>query len=394
MKTDLASSLEKCLDGMARTDDIEATLGEFPERAEQLRPLVRIAALVRRYYDTPPQSPPGGLKAGRAQLLAEAAQYRKKAVSSPVHPRQQRAGRRFLLKFATALLAAVIALVSVSTGVAWAAKGSLPGETLYPVKLASEDLQLSLASDPAAKVGLSLQFAVERAEEIQAMVRDGQSIPESVVDRMQNHYEQALQQASTASPEETAGLLEHVSQQTRTQAQLMEQLQSSASRETRARLQQAQQVCLRIHDNTQTMMGAPGPSTPGPHGATPEATPADPGQPEPAATPVQQQEREQEQEQEQEREQTGGGEQEREREEEGEGEQERQQEEAGDTEGEQERNQEEQGDQERRQQQTSTPNPPDTPGGQGEGPEESEGQGEKKGAATPSKGQSEKGNSD
>jgi hypothetical protein len=390
MKTDLTSSLAKCLDGMTRTDDIEATLGEFPERAEELRPLVRTAALVRRYYDTPLESPPGGLRAGRAQLLAEAAQYRKKAASRPVHPREQRAGRRFLLKFATALLAAVIALVSVSTGVAWAAKDSLPGETLYPVKLASEDLQLSLASDPAARVGLSLQFAARRAEEIQAMVRDGQSIPESVINRMKNHYEQALQQASTASPEETPGLLEQVSQQTQTQAQFMEQLQSSASQETQVRLQHAQQMCLRIHHDTQTMMGAPGPSTPGPHGATPEATPADPGQAESTVTPVQQQEKEQKQEQEQ----TGGGEQEREREEEGEGGQERKQEEAGDTEGEQERNQEEQGDQERRQQQTSTPTSPDTPGGQGEGPEEPEGQGEKKGTATPGKGQSEKGNSD
>jgi hypothetical protein len=378
MKTDLTSSLEKCLDGMTHTDDIEATVGKFPEHAEQLRPLVTTAELVRRHYATPVESPPGALMAGRARLLAEAAQHRQKAVSSPIHSRRQRLGRRFLLKFATALLATVIALASVSTGVAWAAKDSLPGEALYPVKLAAEDLQLSLASDPATRVNLSLQFAAQRAEEMQAMVQDGQPIPESMVNRMQNHYEQALQQASAAPPEETPGLLERVSQQTQTQAQFMEQLQSSASQETRARLQQAQHTCLQIHYNAQTMMGAPGPSTPGPHGATPEATPAEPGQTEPTVTPVRQQEQEREQE--------------REREEEGEGGQERKQEEAGETEGEQERKQEEQGDQDRLRQQTSTPAAPDTPGTHGEEPGESEGQGEKKETAMPGKGQSEKGN--
>lgn len=378
MKTDLASSLEKCLDGVTRTGDIETTLGRFPEHAEQLRPLVRTAALVRRHYGAPVESPPGALMAGRERLLTEAAQYREKDVSSPVHPRKQRAGRRLLLKFATALLATVIALAFIGTGVSWAAKDSLPGETLYPVKLAAEDLQLSLASDPATRVDLSLQFAAQRAEEIQAMVQEGQSIPESVVNRMQNHYEQALQQASAAPPEETPGLLERVSQQTQTQAQFMEQLQSSASQETRARLQQAQHTCLQIHYTTQTMMGAPGPSTPGPHGATPEATPTEPGQIEPTVTPVRQQEQEREQE--------------REREEEGEGGQERKQEEAGETEGEQERKQEEQGDQDRLRQQTSTPAAPDTPGTHGEEPGESEGQGEKKETAMPGKGQSEKGN--
>jgi hypothetical protein len=377
MKTDLTSSLEKCLDDMIRTDEVEATLGKFPEHVEQLRPLVGTATLVHRYYNTPPEPPPGGLTVGRAQLLAEAAQYRERAVSSPVHPRKQRAGRRFLLKFATALLATIIALASVSTGVAWAAKDSLPGETLYPVKLASEDLQLSLASDPATKVGLSLQFAAQRAEEIQAMVQDGQPIPESVVNRMQNHYERALQQAVAASPEETPGLLERVSQQTQTQAQFMEQLQASASQETRARLQQAQHMCLRIQHETQLMMGGPGPSTPGHHGATPEATPADPGQADPTVTPVQQHEQEREQE--------------REREEEGEGGQERKQEEAGESEGQQERKQEEQGDQERLHQQTSTPTDPSTPGAHGEEPGGSEGQGEKKETTTPGKGKSEKG---
>jgi hypothetical protein len=73
-----------------------------------------------------------------------------------------RALRRPVLAFASA--AAVLALM---LGVAvWMSHGSLPGDSLYGVKRASEDVQLSVAGDDTAKGYTYLGFATTRATEV------------------------------------------------------------------------------------------------------------------------------------------------------------------------------------------------------------------------------------
>jgi hypothetical protein len=54
-------------------------------------------------------------------------------------------------------------------GVAFAAHGTLPGDSLYPVKLSLEDTQLWLADEPA-RVELATQFAQRRIEEMQTLI--------------------------------------------------------------------------------------------------------------------------------------------------------------------------------------------------------------------------------
>jgi hypothetical protein len=293
MTTHLEHLLEECLE--ARLEDSEAILRSYPQEAEQLHPLLEAASLARRYYGAAPEPPPNKLADGRARLLAEAARYRKQVAAATIRPGEARMIRSpFLLRFAAALLAATIILVSTGAGIAWAAQDSLPGDALYPAKLAVEDLRLSLAPDPATGVGLSLQFAAERAQELQAMIQNGQPIPESMVTRMQNLFQHALQRASMAPPEEIPGLLEQVAQRTQTQAQFMEQLQATAPEDAQMRLTQAHRMCLQVHENTQTMMGGHSPSsTPTPSMGTPEATPGGPRATSPAEDPTQQRDREQ-----------------------------------------------------------------------------------------------------
>lgn len=348
MTRHIEQTLEKCLERATRTEDIEAILRQHPRQADQLRPLLETAVAARRHYDPTPEPPPGKLAAGRARLLIEAARYKKQAAVVPVRPEKPATRRRFVLKFATALLATTLILASVGTGITWAAQDSLPGDALYPAKLTVEDLRLSLVSDPAAETSLALQFVEERVQELQTLAESGQPIPESTVARMQNLLGYALQRASQAPPEEALGLLEQIALRTKTQAQILERLQAEGEGD-QFRLQQAHQSCLQIHEAAQTRMEHPPSSPPTP----PAGTPGKPDTAGPTGEPVQEREREQE------------------RNVEGEGEQEREQ------------NQEQEQEQEQLQQQTQ-PTPPQDPGPHGtpephkdehEKPEEPEGKG-------------------
>ncbi|HVY67938.1 MAG TPA: DUF5667 domain-containing protein [Patescibacteria group bacterium] len=64
---------------------------------------------------------------------------------------------------------AVLAGLSIIGGTAYASGGALPGDTLYPVKLATEQVRLTLALTPEAKVSLQTRFAQTRLQELQQL---------------------------------------------------------------------------------------------------------------------------------------------------------------------------------------------------------------------------------
>ncbi|MCK4471727.1 MAG: hypothetical protein KAW49_08060, partial [Anaerolineae bacterium] len=242
--------LERCLQKMARTGDIEASLRRYPQYADRLHPLLEMAQATRRYYEAVPEAP-GGLAVGRERLLAVAAQQRARGVSVTSATRTtttRTKGRKMKLVLATrlvtVLLAVVVGTAALGGGIVWAAGDSLPGDLLYPVKLATEDVRLALASAPADQVDLALWLTEERAEEVQALVAAGRLVPDETVVRMEQHVERALAQAARASDdEEMAGLLTCIAERTRTQAQMLEQVQTMAPRQAQAGLEHAVTVC-------------------------------------------------------------------------------------------------------------------------------------------------------
>ena len=244
--------LERCLQKMARTGDIGASLRRYPQYADRLRPLLEMAQATRRYYEAVPEAP-GGLVTGRERLLAVAAQQRARGVSVTSATRTtttRTKGRKMKLVLATrlvtVLLAVVVGTAALGGGIVWAAGDSLPGDLLYPVKLVTEDVRLALASAPGDQVDLALGLAEERAEEVQALVAAGRPVPDETVVRMEQHVERALAQAARASDdEEMAGLLTCIAERTRTQAQMLEQVQTMAPRQAQAGLERAVTVCRR-----------------------------------------------------------------------------------------------------------------------------------------------------
>jgi uncharacterized membrane protein YgcG len=256
----IESLLEHCLQEVARTGDIEAVLRRYPQYASQLRPLLETATTVGCYYATVPE-PPSGLAAGRARLLATATQQRARAQATAISTQGERIQHKMKLIFATRLVGAILAVVigttAVGGGVVRAAGDSLPGDFIYPVKLTVENLRMDLARTPEAQVDLALQFAEERATEIQAIVEAGQPVSEQVTARMEQHFQHALHQAAWAPEKEMPGLLERIARRAQTQVQVLEQVRAMSPEETQAGLKHAQEICQREYEAAMAALGDP-----------------------------------------------------------------------------------------------------------------------------------------
>lgn len=73
------------------------------------------------------------------------------------------------------ILALVVTLLALGTGAAYAAQGSLPGETLYAVKLGTEQVRMLLPGDDVAKAERTLDFAERRVREMEALAEGRRS---------------------------------------------------------------------------------------------------------------------------------------------------------------------------------------------------------------------------
>jgi len=228
--------LERCLQEVTHAGDAKAVLQRYPQHADRLRPLLDVALATSRYYTDVPE-PQGGLAAGRVRLLDAAAQQRERVQATQIRTRKEKKPKMKLLlatRLISAILAAVIGTAAVGGGVTWAASDSLPGDVLYPVKLAGEDLRLSFASRPESQVELALQFADERVAEVEALAERGSLVPETAVTRMERHVFRAMNQAAWASEEEMPGLLKRIAQRMQVQAQTLEQLRARAQAQNQA----------------------------------------------------------------------------------------------------------------------------------------------------------------
>jgi hypothetical protein len=93
-----------------------------------------------------------------------------------------------------ASLITVLVMLFAGAGVtAYAAQDSLPNDMLYPVKTITESLRLNLTTDPVKKVDLLLGQASTRLVEINALVDQGQPVPETVLEQLHGKYSLVIQ---------------------------------------------------------------------------------------------------------------------------------------------------------------------------------------------------------
>ncbi|HUW45827.1 MAG TPA: DUF5667 domain-containing protein [Dehalococcoidia bacterium] len=156
---------------------IEDCLDKYPSMREQLEPLLKIALGIRK----PPDVKPSSVFKVKARVWLMDQIYGGQPVAKwpwsrydsrvkPIHYI-----RRFSMSMASVILVIVIALSALGAGTVYAAQSSLPGDTLYPVKLATEQAGMILVRDDVARAERALSFADKRVREMVALAQKGRA---------------------------------------------------------------------------------------------------------------------------------------------------------------------------------------------------------------------------
>ncbi|MFH1647088.1 MAG: DUF5667 domain-containing protein [Chloroflexota bacterium] len=178
--------LDECLERLLRGEAIEPCLADYPDHADELEPLLRTALDARDAAAIRPR--PGFRDRARYQFQAA------------IRDTEVRGSRGFLgwqPRWVTAI-AVVIALLAVGSGTVAAASNSLPDGPLYPVKLATEAVQVALTPSATGKAQLYVKLADKRVDEIINMADKGKvKQVERATDRLND---QLVAMASLAVP--------------------------------------------------------------------------------------------------------------------------------------------------------------------------------------------------
>jgi hypothetical protein len=190
MKTDkeFNNILNECLERLlVKGETIEQCLQSYPERAAKLEPLLETALVAKRASAIQP----------RAEFKARARYQFRSALKEAAT--KSRPSLSWFPQWATVATIALVLLL-VGGGTVVAAGNSMPDSPLYPVKLATEQVRLSLTPSQIGKARLCAELADQRVAEIVYMANKGDARQIELL--TQRLYERLSILADLASAEE------------------------------------------------------------------------------------------------------------------------------------------------------------------------------------------------
>jgi hypothetical protein len=162
----LDNILDECLERiLVDGETVAQCLERYPEYAAELEPLLQTAMMANQAVDIQP-SPEFKARA-RFQLRTEMARADEKSRRS-IFARQP----RWAVVVVTVL---VVVLLGGGTVLAAGSDNTIPGNPLYAVKLATENVQLALATSDAAKADVYTTMVDSRVMEIERLMERGKT---------------------------------------------------------------------------------------------------------------------------------------------------------------------------------------------------------------------------
>lgn len=175
---------DNCLESIFKGESIDDCLKAYPEQAPELEPLLK-TSLVFMQRSSAIQPAPEFKARVHSQLQAMLYAKQKKAERRARIPIWQ---RRWALA-----MTAILGFLLIGVGTLAASAYALPDGSLYPVKLAGEQVKVTLAFSDIDKAKLHIQFAERRAGEMVEMARQGKGneifmLTEQVADHLDKVY--------------------------------------------------------------------------------------------------------------------------------------------------------------------------------------------------------------
>jgi hypothetical protein len=160
--------LDECIDRVLQGESVEECLRRYPQQAAELEPLLRVALATRRTSSV-------------VEPRTEFKDRTRYEVQSRLAAKELRATSKkaptviWIPRWAAVTACLVLVLVLAGTGTVAAASGSVPGDTLYSVKTATEQIQWKLTFSQKAKARLQARFAERRVWEIAQLAKKGRT---------------------------------------------------------------------------------------------------------------------------------------------------------------------------------------------------------------------------
>jgi hypothetical protein len=176
MRKGLSQALDECLAHLKQGESIETCLQRFPHERQELEPLLRLAQALQESHmaQVPGQQ---ALMRGRAAFLGQAAPHQRASTA----PSALADWARGLLRSEQHPLARVLMTLSVTVALVLgalaggniASANSLPGDPLYSVKRASEQVRVLLTINADSRAALEEELAERRVSEVKQVLKQG-----------------------------------------------------------------------------------------------------------------------------------------------------------------------------------------------------------------------------
>ncbi len=246
MSKKIEDILAQCIEDIkAGRSSVADCLAKYPSMRKELEPLLKIALSIKEPSDIRP-SDAFKIRA-RVNLMEHirASQSGKRAPRS-LSGASVRHGWYTGWARAVAIVVAVILCISAaSTGTAYASQSSLPGDTLYPVKLGTEQLQRMITFNDAAEVELELKFANTRLEEIEALANKGTDRITMAVNGYEKNIAMAIKKAEqTRDSGVSTSVLETVALAISNHLSVLDRVEDSVPEAAKEAIKQAKEIAI------------------------------------------------------------------------------------------------------------------------------------------------------
>lgn len=243
MDQHISTLLDKALTRLEAGERPHAILAGHPSHVEELTSLLATAQTLGSLQ---PMPPPPDSQAGLVAFLNEvetlhlkpSTSLRRRLTYGLARLRGSRLCHR--LRLALGTLAALLLLFGMLGGAMALSADSLPGDPLYSVKLAGEEIHLSLTRGQTARAAYQLSRAQARVEEMCRLAEAGRPLDRTSLIRLNQSLDASLLATASLNPDETRQILATIENSTATQADRLAAVEEIAlSQNTRQMLGQA-----------------------------------------------------------------------------------------------------------------------------------------------------------
>jgi len=242
---DLEAILDECLQNMSTPgESIERCLQRYPQYAGQLAPLVQVADHIRR--TSHPMLSASATQAIEQRLLRKAGELRQSRAKPGLRPLSL--SWRPLVTIAAVLIVVLALVLAGGGGIVYASTDSLPGDPLYGIKRAAEQVQLFFAPAGTRRAELHLKFAERRLEETQALVETRGKVDEETLAAIAQETELALEEVEGVHPADRSELVEKLISLTERQQAVLKSVQAKAPESAQKGLNRALEASQRGHE--------------------------------------------------------------------------------------------------------------------------------------------------